>query len=55
MAVARPSVAASYLVVLLLAGVLAGYWQARAANARAEEMLSARYVQVVDPYQNLNH
>jgi hypothetical protein len=54
-AVARPSVAASYLTLLLMAGILAGYWQARVANARADEMLSARYVQVLDPYQNSHH
>jgi hypothetical protein len=45
----------SYLMVLLLAGILAGYWQARVTNAHAEEQLSARYVQVVDPYQTLHH
>jgi hypothetical protein len=52
--IARPSLAASYLVILLLAGVLAGYWQARVSNAHAEQLLSARYVQVVDPYQSLH-
>ena len=50
-AMARPGLATSYLAVLLLAGLLAGYWQARAANAQAEAQLSARYVQVIDPYQ----
>ncbi|HZR18113.1 MAG TPA: hypothetical protein VFE51_12530 [Verrucomicrobiae bacterium] len=54
-AIARPALATSYLAVLLLAGLVVGYWQARAANARAEAQLSARYVQVVDPYQMLHH
>jgi hypothetical protein len=54
-AIAKPSLAMSYLMVLLLAGILAGYWQARVTNAHAEEQLSARYVQVVDPYQTLHH
>ena len=54
-AVVRPSVAASYLAVLLLAGILAGYWQGRVATAHAEEMLSSRYVQLMDPYQSMKH
>jgi hypothetical protein len=52
---AKPSLAVSYLVVLLLAGILAGYWQARVSNTHAEQLLSARYVQAVDPYQSLHH
>ena len=54
-ALVRPSVTVSYLAVLILAGVLAGYWQARVATTHAEETLSARYVQLVDPYQNMKH
>ena len=54
LAVTQPPVAVSYVAILLIAGMLAGYWQARAASAHAEEMLSARYVQLVDPYQNPN-
>ena len=54
-AITRPTLATSYLAVLLLAGLLAGYWQARAANANAEARLSARYVQVIDPYQMPHH
>ena len=53
-AIAKPSLAMSYLMVLLLAGILAGYWQARINNTHTEEQLSARYVQVVDPYQTLH-
>ena len=48
---ARPVLATSYLAVLLAAGLLTGYWQGRVANAHASEQLSARYVQVLDPYQ----
>jgi hypothetical protein len=54
-AIGRPSLGTSYVIVLLLAGILAGYWQARVSNAHAEEQLSARYVQLVDPYQSLHH
>jgi hypothetical protein len=54
-ALTRPALGTSYLAVLLLAGLLAGYWQARAANAQAEARLSARYVQVIDPYQMPPH
>lgn len=50
-ALARPTLATSYLAVLLLAGLLAGYWQGRVANAHAEAQLSALYVQAIDPYQ----
>jgi hypothetical protein len=50
-ALARPSLALSYLALLLVVGVLAGYWQARAANERASEELGARYVQLMDPYR----
>jgi hypothetical protein len=50
-AMARPVLATSYIAVLLAAGLLAGYWQGRVANAHASEQLSARYVQVMDPYQ----
>ena len=48
----RPSRAVSYLTVLLLAGVLAGYWHARQDNTRALENLGARYVQMMEPFQS---
>jgi hypothetical protein len=51
----RPSLAASYVTVLLLAGLLAGYWQVRATRAQFEGDLGARYVQMLDPYQKLHH
>ncbi len=52
---ARPTLAASYITVLLAAGLLAGYWQARVANAHVSEQLSTRYVQLLDPYQMPGH
>ncbi len=54
-ALARPAVAVSYVAVLLLAGLLAGYWQARVETARETESLGARYVQMLDPYQRAQH
>ncbi len=50
-ALARPSLAAGYVALLLAAGLLAGYCQARSEKAYALETLSSRYVQMVDPYQ----
>ena len=50
-AVARPRFAVSYVTLLLAAGLLTGFWQAQLAKARAAENLSARYVQMLDPYQ----
>ncbi len=53
-ALARPSLALSYLTLLLLAGLLAGYLQARVERAHTVETLSSRYVQMMDPYQHAN-
>lgn len=50
-ALARPRLAVSYVTALLSVGLLAGFWQAQLAKARATENLSARYVQMLDPYQ----
>ena len=47
---ARPSMAVSYLVLLLFSGLLAGYWQARVEQAHTLEQLGSRYVQMLDPY-----
>ena len=47
----RPSVALSYVTVLVLAGVLAGLLQARVERTRTLEQLSTSYVQALDPYQ----
>jgi hypothetical protein len=49
---ARPSVAVSYVALLLMVGLAAGYWQARSTEARTDERLGARYVQMLDPYQS---
>jgi len=54
-ALARPSLAVSYVTILLLAGLLAGYWQVRITRAHLDETLGSRYVQMVDPYQNPHH
>jgi hypothetical protein len=50
-AFARPVLAASYVAVLLFAGLGAGYWQAEGTTAHAQAQWRARYVQTVDPYQ----
>ena len=47
----RPALAMSYIVVLLSAGLGAGYWQAQDKSAQAQSQWRARYVQSVDPYQ----
>jgi hypothetical protein len=47
----RPSFALSYASILLMLGLLGGVWQARATSHLTSEKLSARYVQMVDPYQ----
>ena len=52
---ARPTPAISYVTVLLLAGLLAGYWQARATRAQADQQMGARYVQLVSSFQNPHH
>src|SRR5262245_5335671 len=54
-AFARPSVVVSYATVLLVAGMLAGFWQAHITSRQTTEALSARYVQRVDPYQTPHH
>ena len=47
----KPSLALSYFVVLLLAGLLAGYLQAQTHKAHTIQSLSSRYVQMMDPFQ----
>jgi hypothetical protein len=47
----RPALATSYIALLLLLGVGAGYWHARIDNERASHELGTRYVQMMDPYQ----
>ncbi len=50
-ALSRPALAASYIAVLLLTGVGAGYWHGEGKSAQARSEWRARYVQTVDPYQ----
>jgi hypothetical protein len=54
-ALARPSLAVSYVTLLLAAGMIAGYWQARVIRAQSGEDMGARYVQLVAPFQNPHH
>jgi hypothetical protein len=51
----RPALASSYIAVLLLAGLAAGYWQSRIDNEHARRELGARYVHMMDPYQRFEH
>jgi len=50
-ALPRAAVAVAYVTVLLVAGVAAGYMQARNETVRLKGELGTRYVQSVDPYQ----
>ena len=52
--VRQPSVAVSYVAVLLCLGLTFGYWQARVDTSKVESGWQARYIQSVDPYQ-ANH
>ena len=47
----RPSLAVSYVTMLLAVGLAAGYWHARMDNAQTADQLGARYVQMMDPYR----
>ena len=49
----RPAVAASYLSVLLLAGVATGYWRGHERAAHLQQEMSSRYLLSVNPYQTL--
>lgn len=50
---ACPKVAYSYVVVLLLLGVVAGSWAAQKEASRLDAALGSRYVQSIDPYQKV--
>lgn len=52
---AKPSLAVSYVTILLVAGIFAGYLHARADKARVSVELGSRYVQMLDPYQAQHH
>lgn len=47
----RPTLALSYVTVLLFIGLGMGYWQAHDQTAESESKWQALYVQSVDPYQ----
>jgi len=47
----RPALAVSYVAILLVTGVGAGYWHAEDKAAQAQSELRTRYVQSIDPYQ----
>lgn len=51
----RPALAISYVTVLLVLGLSAGYWQVRKETAQLDETLGLRYVQSIDPYQASRH
>jgi hypothetical protein len=48
----RPALATSYVVALLVIGATVGWTQARQESSRVTTKLSARYAQMVDPYQS---
>src|SRR3974390_264946 len=50
LAFARPSLALSYVTVLLAAGLIAGYIHGREDNNRTQHELSVRYAQMMSPY-----
>lgn len=47
----RPALAVSYVAVLLVFGLSAGYLQARDASSRTLAQMRTAYVQSIDPYQ----
>ena len=50
-AFSRPALAISYVALLLLTGVGAGYWHGEGRVTHAQSEWRSRYVQAVDPYQ----
>ena len=51
---AQPKVAFSYVAILVLLGFAAGSATAHLRSAQFNTVLSARYVQSVDPYQEVS-
>jgi hypothetical protein len=47
----RPALAFSYVSLLLVIGLVSGYLHGQADRARENRALSARYVQLMDPYE----
>lgn len=54
-ALPRPTLAASYMAILLVIGLSAGWVDARHTIARVKGELGNRYVQLLDPYQTPRH
>jgi hypothetical protein len=52
---ARPALAISYVTLLVMAGLVAGSWQAQRESVRINQALARQYVQSVDPYQAPRH
>jgi len=46
----RPAFAIAYVSVLLIGGLLAGYWRAHVETMSWDKALASRYVQAVDPF-----
>jgi len=46
---ARPLWSIGYALLLMSAGLIAGYWQATEQSARWDQAMATRYVQSVDP------
>ncbi len=51
---ARPAPATAYVLVLLLAGSVAGYWHGRQESAQLDQTLRLRYVQSVAPLRDFS-
>jgi hypothetical protein len=54
-ALSRPAWATGCVASLLVAGSLAGYWQAREESARTNRTMEARYVQMLASYEHAPH
>lgn len=52
---AKPAFAVAYVTVLIFAGLMLGFQQARAKTAHLENTLGTLYVQAIDPYQSPRH
>jgi len=52
---ARPAFATACVLVFLLAGTAAGWWQGRQEVARLDDTMGLRYVQSVDPFSMPRH
>ena len=53
-ALPRPAFAVAYVSVLLIAGLVAGYWHTQSETTNRDKALANRYVQSVDPFQRIS-